>query len=185
LSFELLEKKFCCDLTKCFGNCCVDGDSGAPLEEQETHILEDEYQAIKPYLRPEGIEVIEREGEWTIDQEHDRVTPLVKGKECAYAIFDNGVAKCGIEKAYFEGKTTFRKPISCHLYPVRIKSYPEFDALNFDHWDICKPAIAYGKKLGLPAYEFVKDALIRKYGEQWYNDLLKAIKHLEKNKVQG
>ncbi|NBC83757.1 MAG: DUF3109 family protein [Bacteroidetes bacterium] len=183
VSLEVIENKFCCDLGKCFGSCCVQGDSGAPLEDNETGILDDEWENVKPFLRKEGIEAIEKQGRWIVDEDNDKVTPLVDDKkECAYAIFENGIAKCGIEKAYNQGKTDFRKPVSCHLYPVRIQKYRDFDALNYDQWNICKPAIPNGQKNGIPVYTFVKDALIRKYGEEWYHYLTVAVEKLKESK---
>ncbi len=172
VSKDLLEKKFVCDLQSCKGLCCVEGDSGAPLEEEEIRILEEEFEAFKPFLRPEGIKAIEEQGLYTIDSDGDYVTPLVNGKECAYAVFDeNGIAGCGIEKAFLEGKTSFQKPLSCHLYPARITEYSMFTAVNYHRWDICSSACALGEKLQVPVFRFLKDALIRKFGEAWYAEL--------------
>ena len=183
LSLDILEKKFVCDVEKCKGACCVHGDSGAPLEENEVTILEEEYKNIKPYLRKEGVAAIEKEGIWVIDSDNDKVTPLVNNNECAYVIFEGGIAKCGIEKAFAEGATFFQKPVSCHLYPVRTKKYKEFEGMNYDTWDICKPATKLGKKLDVPVYKFVKDALIRKYGKEWYQKLKIAVDEMEKAKI--
>ena len=108
----------------------------------------------------------------------EKVTPLINNKECAFVIFDEGVAKCAIEKAYFEGITTFRKPVSCHLYPVRIKRFHDFEAVNYDEWAICKPAVKYGQKKGVYVYEFLQDSLIRKYGDDWYKELQIAAEEL-------
>lgn len=178
VSEDLLEKKFVCDLNACKGACCVEGDSGAPLEENEAHILEEIFDDIKPYMRPEGITAVEEQGKYTVDVDGDLVTPLVKGKECAYVYFDeNNTALCAIEKAYKEGKINFQKPVSCHLYPVRITNYKEYDAVNYHAWDICKPACKCGSKLNIPVYKFVKTALIRKYGEDWYKQLEFAAMH--------
>ena len=179
VSDDVVAKQFVCDLNACKGACCVHGDSGAPLEDEETEILEKIYDDIKPYLTKEGQEAIKKQGHWLIDSDGDKVTPLVDGnKECAYTIFENGMALCGIEKAWKDGKSKFRKPISCHLYPVRITKYKQFDAVNYDKWDICKPACACGEKLQVPVYRFVKDALIRKYGKEWYGELEeKVISH--------
>lgn len=183
VSTDILTQQFCCDVTKCLGSCCVQGDSGAPLEDEEITLLEQEWEQIKPYLREEGLSAIEEQGNWIVDEEEDKVTPLVNKKnECAYAVFENGIAKCGIEKAYNDGKTSLQKPVSCHLYPVRIEKYRDFDALNYDRWDVCKPAVPHGQKLGLPVYTFVKDALIRKYGEEWYRELTIAAKNLHQSK---
>ncbi len=172
ISDDLIEKKFVCNLNACKGICCVEGDSGAPLEENERHILDTEYEQIKPFLRPEGIKAIEKNGKYYIDSEHDCVTTLVNGKECAYAVFEkNGTAACGIEKAYLAGKSSFRKPLSCWLYPVRIKEFSELTAVNYDVWDICKTAVINGEKLGIPVYKFLKEPLIHKFGKEWYKQL--------------
>jgi hypothetical protein len=173
ISQDIFEAHFVCDLNKCKGACCVEGDSGAPLDKEEVLILEKEYSKIEPFLRKEGIAVIAEQGTSTID-EHDGelVTPLVNNRECAYVVFDDkGTTLCGIELAWKQGKTTFRKPVSCHLYPIRIQSYASFDAVNYDKWEICSPACSLGRELKVPVYKFAKESLIRKYGEPWYNDL--------------
>jgi len=172
VSDDLLDKEFVCALDKCKGACCVEGDSGAPLELEETEILERIFEDVKPYMLREGIESVKKFGTWLIDSDGDLVTPLVRGvKQCAYVFFENGIAKCAIERAHAEGKTDFRKPVSCHLYPVRITKHTDYDAVNYNRWDICSPACKNGKELGLAVYEFVKEALIRKYGIEWYQQL--------------
>jgi hypothetical protein len=169
LSRDIFEKKFVCDLTACKGACCVEGSSGAPLEEEEIHILEKIYEDVKPFLNKKGIKAIEKQGQWVIDADGDYTTPLVaEEKECAYTIFENGLALCGIEKAFKAGATDYRKPISCHLYPIRTRKYAKFEALNYDVWHLCEPACACGEKLQVPVYKFLKDALTRKYGEEFY-----------------
>lgn len=179
VSLDVVEKKFCCDLAACKGICCVEGDSGAPLTEEEVDQVENEYPNFVEYMRPEGIAEVEKQGNWVVDVENDQVTPLVNQKECAYVIFEDGVAKCAIEKAFFEGKTSFRKPVSCHLYPIRIKKYEHFTAVNYDVWDICKPALDLGKRNGSFVFEFVKDGLIRYFGQAWYDELVMAARALE------
>lgn len=177
ISDDVVEKKFVCDLNACKGACCIHGDSGAPLDEEEAKKLERIYPKVKPYLTEKGIAAIEEQGKWMVDSDGDCVTPLVDGdKECAYTIFENGFALCGIEKAWKDGKVKFRKPISCHLYPVRISKYKTYDAVNYETWDICKPACKCGEKLQVPVYKFVKDALVRKYGKEWWNALDEAAK---------
>ena len=172
ISEDILEKEFVCNLSKCKGACCVEGDAGAPLSEEETKTLENIFEDVEPYLREEGIKAIQEQGTWIIGEDGDKETPLVNGSECAYVIFDEkGITKCGIEKAYEDGKVDFKKPVSCHLYPVRIKGYSEFDAVNYHKWPICSDACSLGKELEVPIYQFVKDALIRKYGEDWWNEL--------------
>ncbi len=180
VSFEVLKKKFECNLSKCKGACCILGDSGAPLEESETEILDKIFTKIKPYLRKEGIESIEKQGTWVIDSDGDMVTPLIEGKECAYVVFDGDIALCGIEKAWFDKKIKFRKPISCHLYPVRVKKYAEFDAVNYNEWDICKDAVIQGEKNNSELYLYLKEPLVRKFGKKWYEELTIAKKLLEK-----
>jgi len=186
VSRELIEEKFVCDLQKCKGMCCVEGDSGAPLEKKEIQTLEKELNKILPYLRDEGRKVIEEQGVYVIDWDSDFVTPLVNKKECAYAIFEGEIAQCGIEKAHNDGVTTFRKPISCFLYPVRVQKLKRFDAVNYDKWDICKPAIALGKELNTPVFKFLKEPLSQKYGQEWYEQVELVATELEKSKeTQG
>lgn len=183
VSEDILEKKFVCDLNACKGACCVQGDAGAPLSEEETGILEEEYENFKAYIRTEGREAVKRDGAFTIDSDGDLVTPLVGNKECAYTIFDtNGIASCGIEKAWLDGKTTFRKPISCHLYPIRVKQLVDIEALNYHSWDICKPACQCGSRLEVPVYRFLKDALTRAYGDVWYAQLDEIAQEWNKQK---
>jgi len=182
VSLDVVEKKFCCDLSKCKGACCVEGDSGAPLTSDELEIIEQEFDNFKSYMRDEGVKIVRQIGTWVIDVENDNVTPLVNKKECAYAIFEDGIAKCAIEKAFFDKKTTFRKPISCHLYPVRTKNYSSFTAVNYDSWEICKDAVKKGNDENIPVYDFVSDSLTRKFGKDWCNELKLAIETLKKEK---
>ena len=176
LSDDIKEKHFVCDLNKCKGACCVEGDLGAPLEEDELQKLEGVLDVVKPYLSKEGLEVIAKEGSYILDEEGDYSTTTIGGKECAFAIYDeNKILKCGIEKAYLDGKTDWQKPVSCHLYPIRITKYEHYDALNYDRWDICSDACDLGKELKVPVYKFLKGPLTRKYGEEWYADLEKEI----------
>jgi hypothetical protein len=173
VSEELFKRKFVCDLNACKGACCVEGDSGAPLEKEEMQFLDADYEKIKPFMRAEGIAAVEAQGKYVVDPyDGDDVTPLVNNRECAYVSFnEQGVALCAIEQAHAAGKTKFKKPISCHLYPVRTKKYRSFEAVNYDEWDICAPACACGDKLDVPVFKFAKDALIRKYGQDWYDEL--------------
>lgn len=171
VSDDVLEKEFVCNLTACKGQCCIDGDAGAPLDKDETAILEEIYPKIKSYLRAEGIDSIEQQGTWVVGEDGDFETPLVNNKECAYVIFDGDTALCGIEQAYNEGLIQWKKPISCHLYPIRIKEYSQFSAVNYNRWHICDDACVLGKELEVPVYKFLKEPLIRKYGEDWYTEL--------------
>ena len=184
---ELLEEHFLCNLDSCKGHCCVEGEAGAPLEDGEAELIEKFYPKFKKYLREESIKEIEKVGYSVIDKrDGEPVTPLIKGKECAYAIFENGIAKCGIEKANQKGKISFRKPISCHLYPIRIKKLgDDMDALNYHFWHVCDPARDYGCKKKVKAYVFLEDALVRKYGREWYNELLAAAEAYEKEMAQS
>lgn len=172
VSLDLFEKQFVCDLNKCKGACCVEGDSGAPLTMEEVEILENEYKNIKPYLTKEGIEVIDKEGVFYIDIDNEPVTTLVNQKECSFVTYDeNGITKCGIEKAYEQGATKFKKPISCNLYPIRVAKLKNFKALNYNKWDICAPACDLGKELQVSVYKFLKDPLIRAFGKEFYQKL--------------
>ena len=186
ISEDLFSEEFVCNLAKCKGICCVDGDAGAPLDEDETKILDEIYPKIKSYLRPEGIQAIEEQGTYTLDFEGDLVTPLVNNAECAYVIFDEkGYTKCAIEKAYEDGVIDWQKPISCHLYPIRITEYSNFSAINYHEWDICSDACTLGKELGVKVYQFLKKPLIRKYGEEFYQTLSEAAEEWEKEFGKG
>jgi hypothetical protein len=185
VSDDIRDKEFVCNLEKCKGACCVEGDFGAPLEASELKILEDIYPIVKPYLSKEGIEAIEKQGTHTVDDEGELCTPIIDGRECVYAIYDKkGVLKCGIEQAYLDGKINWKKPISCHLYPIRVTSKKNFEALNYHKWHICSPACSLGKELQVPVYKFLKDPLIRKYGENWYGDLVRVIEETPKKETR-
>lgn len=183
VSLDVVEKQFVCDLNACKGACCIHGDSGAPLEEGEEKILEEIYDDVEPYLTDKGKKAIKKYGKWLVDSDGDKVTPLVGGdKECAYTIFENDIAFCGIEKAYRDGKVKWAKPVSCHLYPIRITNGKRNILVNYEKWDICKPACACGEKLQVPVYKFVKNALIRKFGKDWYQQLELAADYIESKK---
>ncbi|MDQ4141732.1 MAG: DUF3109 family protein [Bacteroidota bacterium] len=172
ISDDLKDKFFVCNLEKCKGACCVEGDLGAPLEEDELAILSENYETIKPYLSTEGQKAIAEQGLYIKDWEGDFSTTTIGNRECAYAIYDDNLTlKCGIEQAFLDGKISWRKPISCHLYPIRITKYDGFEALNYDKWHICNAACSFGQDLGVRVYQFLKEPLIRKYGEEWYNEL--------------
>jgi len=179
-SLDILEKKFRCDLPLCLGNCCRYGDSGAPLTGEEVSILKKIWPEIKPYLRSEGISVIEEEGTSVKDFENDTVTPLIGNEECAYAILDGNIFMCGIEKAWSEGKITFQKPVSCHLFPARIKQYAGFRAVNYQELSICNAGVRCGQTEGIYVYEFLKAPLVRALGEETYNELCIAGEELRK-----
>ena len=183
ISFDVFEKKFVCDLSTCKGACCVEGDAGAPLTNKELDVLPYIYDQVKPYMRTEGIVEIEKQGFFVVDGDGDNTTPLVNNKECAFVVFDeNEMARCTIEQAYNDGKIDFKKPISCHLFPIRIKEYRDFDAVNYEAINICKPACDCGEQLQVPVYSFLKEPLIRLYGEEWYGKLIEAARLLKKNR---
>lgn len=176
VSDEVVESQFVCDLSKCKGGCCEDGDAGAPLSKKELTELNNAYDAAKPYMTKEGIAVTEKQGRYEYDREFGWVTPTIQGKMCAYGYRDKkGVIMCAFEQAYNDGKTTWKKPVSCHLYPIKIKKSKEYEMLNYEPREsLCSPACALGEKLKVPTYVFLKDALVRKYGEDFYHLLEKA-----------
>ncbi|HDZ41066.1 MAG TPA: DUF3109 family protein [Bacteroidetes bacterium] len=182
ISSAIFEEKFACDLKKCRGHCCLQGDSGAPLEEEEARLLDKLWPVLKHYMRPEGIRAVEEQGTSLIDSDGDQVTPLIGKAECAYTRYDNGIYYCAIEKAWEEKKISFRKPVSCHLFPIRIKKYEEFDAVNYEELKICRPALNRGKAENVPVYRFLEEALIRVYGRAWYDELLAAAAEISRNK---
>ena len=160
--------------------CCVYGDAGAPLEEGETKLLEENLEKIKPFLRKEGVMALEEKGPWEFDSDGDMVTPLMGHDDCAYSVLDNGIARCGIENAYNSDSIDFRKPVSCHLYPIRVSKIGGNIALNYHRWDVCKPAIKLGKEYEMPVFRFVKDALIRLFGSEFYDELERAYEEWRK-----
>ncbi len=185
VSDDLVTENFICDLEKCKGACCVEGESGAPLDEEELPVFEKIYKKVKPYLTNDGIKAIEEQGLYVKDSDDDWVTPLMwPGGPCAYTIFEKGIAYCGIEKAWRDGKIKFQKPVSCHLYPIRIEKMRAGEALNYHRWELCSAACKLGKKKKVRVYEFLKTALIRKYGEKWYDKLvIRANEFIESMKL--
>ncbi|MFT4666636.1 MAG: hypothetical protein ACI8YQ_001887 [Polaribacter sp.] len=181
ISDDIIEKQFLCNLSACKGACCWEGDFGAPLEEEEIEMLEKDYEAIKPFLSEAGKAVIEKEGKYKwFEEPKENGTPLIEGAACAYMNYNElGIAQCGIEQAHKAGATDFLKPISCHLYPIRVNKEEalSFEALNYDKWDICSAACSLGEKEQLPVYKFVKNAIIRKYGAAFYEELDAAAKY--------
>lgn len=181
VSDDILTECFACDIARCKGECCVDGNSGAPLEMEEADILEEEYENYKPYMTPEGIESVERQGFMVVDCDGDYTAPLVDDAECAYSYRENGITLCAIEKAFREGKCSFRKPISCHLYPIRLINLSNGTiGLNYHRWNVCSSACENGRKLGIPVYKSLREPIIRRFGEEFYKalecaeDLLKS-----------
>ena len=173
ISPDLLEEHFVCDLVTCKGACCIEGDNGAPLEENEIDIIDALLPEIWDDLSPVSRELISKQGFFYIDNDDDEpVTSIVNGRECVFTFTDeNGICKCAIEKAYREGKTDFYKPISCHLYPVRLQKYSSYTAVNIHKWNICNCARILGSKLKVPTYKFLKEPLVRKFGNEWYKQL--------------
>jgi hypothetical protein len=172
ISLDLLDEKFVCDLTYCKGICCIEGDDGAPLEESEVKIIEDLLPIIWDDLTDVSKEVVKKQGVSYIDADGEPVTSIVNGAECVFTYTDEkGVCKCAIEKAFREGKTDFYKPISCHLYPVRLQKYDEFLAVNYHRWSVCNCARKLGGKLKVPVYQFLKEPLVRRFGVEWFEQL--------------
>ena len=182
ISRDLFENHFICHLEKCEGNCCIFGDSGAPLEDEEAELLSRDLEKISPFMRAEGKMAVGVQGAWMIDRDGEKVTPLVGREECAYVVFEDSIARCAIEQAYDQGAVAFRKPVSCHLYPIRVGKLKEGIALNYHQWSICEPARILGKKKGVPVFRFLKDALIRIYGEEFYGELEMVYKELIETK---
>jgi hypothetical protein len=184
VSEELFEEYFVCDLKACKGACCVEGESGAPLENDELNELEAVYDLVKPYMRPEGIEAIEKKGLYTVDDDGDLVTTLVGDHgECAFVVYDGyGIAKCALEQAFLEGKTHWKKPISCHLYPVRLSNLKDYIGVNYHRWQLCKPACECGSRLKVSVFQFLKEPLIRRFGPEWYAEMLEIDEHLKQGK---
>lgn len=183
-SDEIIDEQFVCDLNKCKGGCCEDGDAGAPLEKAELTEMDKIYHTVKPYLTDEGIAEIEKNGRYIYSQEFGWVTPTIEGKICAYGLRnEQGIIKCGIEQAYLDGKITWKKPVSCHLFPVRIKKTRSYINVNYEPREVlCAPACELGKKLKVPVYVFLKESLIRKFGEEFYSVLEEVAK---RKKIQG
>lgn len=185
VSLDVLEKKFLCDILKCKGACCVEGDSGAPVTPEEVNVIKNIYPEVESYLPEQQREEIRNQGFAVIDSDGDLVTPLLNNRQCVYSIEEHGILKCGIEKAFLEGKSGFRKPVSCHLFPIRITEYKRFDAVNYQQIDICKPGRECGKSEKLPLYVFLKEPLIRKYGEDWYAQLNYAAENYHETKISS
>lgn len=179
ISLDLIESNFCCNLSHCRGICCVEGDSGAPVELEEVAELENALPHVWEDLAEEAKAIIEKQGVVYADTSGELVTSIVHGKDCVFTCYNaDGTCLCAIEKAWREGKIAFMKPVSCHLYPVRVKKYKDFTAVNYHEWSICSGARLYGQQLGLPIYQFLKDPLIRKFGQTWYDELCIAADHL-------
>lgn len=191
VSLEILEKEFCCDLDRCRGCCCVEGDAGAPLTDEEISIIESLLPDLLPGMTPEARAIVAEQGIWYYDPDGEKVTSIVHGKDCVFARTDNnGWCYCLIEKAHAAGRTDFKKPISCHLYPIRTKEFPArgnapaMTTLEYNRWDICHCARQLGKKLHLPVYQFLREPLIRRFGQEWYDELCLTATEWQKQKMQ-
>lgn len=181
ISLDLLEEMFCCDLKTCKGICCVEGESGAPLEDEEIQQLEDVLPVIWDDLSPEAQKIIKEQGVAYIDEDGEYVTSIVHGKDCVFTCYtEDNTCICSVEKAFRNGKTNFYKPISCHLYPVRVAKYKEFKAVNYHQWKVCSSARTLGRSKRLRIYEFLKEPLIRKFGKEWYEQLSIIAKEVKK-----
>lgn len=184
LSDDVAERRFVCDLHKCKGACCVEGDLGAPLEEDELPVVEALVEKVLPYMSAEGRAALEAQGPYIQDHEGDYSTTTVNGRECVFAFYEaNGHLKCAFEKAYEDGVTDWPKPISCHLYPIRITRYDHYQAINYHQWHICSPACSLGEALQVPVYQFLRKPLIRRFGEAWYAELDEKAQPLLKPKI--
>ncbi len=183
VSDQVISEQFVCDLSKCKGACCVDGDAGAPLEKEEMEKIDEIYNIVEPYLGEEGKAVIKKQGKYIFDEEFGWVTPTIKRKMCVYGIIDNdGIVKCGIEQAFLDGHIDFKKPISCHLFPVIVdKSKSQTtEYVNYSpREDHCKAACKLGKKLKVPVYKFLKEPLVRKFGQEFYDALEATAIHIK------
>lgn len=175
VSLDLIERFFCCDLDACLGECCIEGDAGAPITPDEQKAIEANLEAVFDELSPAAQKELREKGVSYVDEEGDLVTTIVNGRDCAFTCYDpNGKCLCAFERAYREGRCSFKKPISCHLYPVRITEYPGFTAVNVHRWKICRPAEKMGRKLGLRAYRFLREPLVARFGSDWYDELCLA-----------
>lgn len=183
LSLDLFEKEFVCNLSACKGACCIEGDTGAPLTFEEVDILEESFEKIKPFMTEKGIAVVEQNGVFYMDHENHPVTSLVDGKECAFVSFDeNGITKCAVEEAHNKGEIDFKKPISCHLYPIRVSQLRKYEALNYDKWSICSDACKLGQELNITVFRFLKEPIIRKWGENFFKELIQIDEEIQKSK---
>ena len=185
VSSDVLTEKFICNLEACKGECCIEGDAGAPVEKNEVAELEKVLPVVWDELSPEAQAVIKKQGVVYTDQDGDLVTSIVGNKNCVFTCYDEkGCCYCAIEKAYREGRCNFYKPISCHLYPIRVKKYGGFEALNYDKWQICHCARVKGEAENVPVYCFLREALIARYGEEWYRQLEYAAREIESGRIE-
>ena len=181
VSPDIFTEKFCCDLSKCKGQCCVEGDAGAPVTLDETMAIENALDTVWGDLSASAQSVIDKQGVAYTDVEGELVTSIVGGRDCVFTCYDEkGFCYCAIEKAYRAGKTDFYKPVSCHLYPIRVSNFGKYKAVNYHRWEICKAAVLLGEKEGVPVYKFLEKPLIRKFGQAWFDELEIAVDELKK-----
>jgi hypothetical protein len=172
ISEDIIEKNFVCNLDKCKGECCRAGDTGAPLDEDEIPVMAELIETVMPYLPKKSQTKIEKEGFWKRDDDYELVTNFHATGECVFVFYDEKkVLKCGFEQAYYDGKIKWKKPVSCHLYPIRVERLKNHTALNYHKWKICSDACKLGKELKVPIYQFVKDGIVRKFGQKFYDEL--------------
>lgn len=175
VSLDLAEQFFCCDLDACLGACCIEGDAGAPITQEEQKKIEEILPVVADELLPRAREAVENEGVAYIDEEGDLVTTIIDGRNCAFTCYGkDGMCLCALERAYREGRTSWKKPASCALYPLRLTEYPTFTAVNYHRWKICRPAEILGRQKGIRLYQFLKQPLIDRFGQEWYDELVLA-----------
>lgn len=175
VTLDLAEEFFCCDLDKCLGACCIEGDAGAPVTIDEVEKIEEALPVVEPEMLPRAVEEVRQNGVAYVDQEGDLVTTILDGRNCAFTCYaPGGICLCALEKAFREGKTGFKKPASCSLYPLRLTTYPTFTAVNYHRWKICRDAVANGRKKGIRLYQFLRGPLTERFGKEWYDELAQA-----------
>ncbi len=175
VTLDLAEEFFCCDLEKCLGACCIEGDAGAPVTIDEVEKIEEVLPVVEPEMLPRAVEEVRQNGVAYVDQEGDLVTTILDGRNCAFTCYaPGGICLCALEKAFREGKTGFKKPASCSLYPLRLTTYPTFTAVNYHQWKICRDAVANGRKKGIRLYQFLRGPLTERFGKEWYDELSQA-----------
>lgn len=175
VTLDLAEEFFCCDLEKCLGACCIEGDAGAPVTIDEMEKIEEVLPVVEPEMLPRAVEEVRQNGVAYVDQDGDLVTTILDGRNCAFTCYaPGGICLCALEKAFREGKTSFKKPASCSLYPLRLTTYPTFTAVNYHRWKICRDAVANGRKKGIRLYQFLRGPLTERFGKEWYDELAQA-----------
>lgn len=184
VSSDIITEQFCCDLDKCHGICCVEGDAGAPVTLDEIAGIEDSLDTVWGDMSASAQAVVDKQGVAYTDREGDLVTSIVGRKDCVFTCYENGCCLCALERAYRQGKTSFIKPISCALYPIREKRInSDIVALNYNRWDVCRDAVKKGQKLGLPVYRFLEGPLVRRFGKEWYDELCAVAEELKRSGI--